>query len=110
MNDIREWTTLMDTSADYELYRGGERLAVLTRSGVEFPWYEGGYEPTASFLTVRHLFDRELALLNDDQMDEWELAWEEIRLPGLLLHPRDGRPDITEFVIHFDEEGARWRY
>jgi hypothetical protein len=98
------------TNADFKLYRGGELLATLTRSGGDFPWCQGTYEPTSAFLTVRPLFDREWAILSEDRIDEWGLVWEEIQPPGLLLRPLDGRQDITEFLIHFDEERAWWRY
>jgi hypothetical protein len=56
------------------------------------------------------LFDWELALLDDDRIDEWEMVRDEIASPGLVLRPLDGRPDIAEFVIQFDAEKASWRY
>jgi hypothetical protein len=43
-------------------------------------------------------------------MDEWEPVWDEIASPGLVLRPLDGRPEIAEFLIHFDAEKAWWRY
>lgn len=95
---------------DYQLIRDGQALATLTRTGSDFPWHEGAYVATDAFEAVRPLFDRERALLEQDRMDEWERAWEEIEALGLVLRPLDGRPDIVEFLIHFDDAGAWWRY
>jgi hypothetical protein len=72
---------------DYHLYRGEQLLGTLTRTDGDMPWELGTFEPALAFEELRPLFDRELALLNADRMDEWEAAWGEIAALGLRLEP-----------------------
>lgn len=96
--------------ADYRLYCGDELLGALTHTDDDFPWHNGTFEPTPEFEEVRPLFERELALLNADRMDEWESAWESIAALGLRLVPARAGADIDEFLLHIDGSQAWWRY
>jgi hypothetical protein len=95
---------------DYELRRGSQRLATLTSTGLDMPWHQGSYDLAPAFEEVRPLFEREVSLLEADKIEEWQATWEEIANLGLVLRPLDGREDMTEFLIHFYEDEARWRY
>jgi hypothetical protein len=96
---------------DYRVYRGDVLLGTLTRTGADWPWWEGTFDGAPGFEAVRPLFDRERELLEADRMDEWGAAWEELA-EGLRLEPLDGRGPITEFLLHIERDGrcASWRY
>ncbi len=95
--------------ADYDVSRGGRLIGTLTRTGVDFPWHHGTFEPAAAFESVRPLFDRERALLEGDRMEEWTAAWDAIAKPGLWLADRRDGPGIAELLVHFEGSHARWR-
>src|SRR5689334_20308184 len=98
---------------DYRVVRNGVVLGTLTRTGMDWPWWQGEFEPAPGFESVRSLFDREWELLNADKadMDAWGRAYDELAV-GLVLEPLDGREPITEFLLHIWEDGrhASWRY
>ena len=94
----------------YYLYRGEWLLGALTHTDDDFPWHNGTFEPAPEFEEVRPLFERELALLNADRMDEWEAAWGAIASLGLRLVPASAGADIDEFLLHIDGAQAWWRY
>jgi hypothetical protein len=95
---------------DYRLYRRDRLLGALTHTDDDFPWHNGTFDPAPEFEEVRPMFERELALLNADQMDEWEVAWEAIAALGLRLEPVDAGADIEEFLLHIDGSRAWWRH
>jgi hypothetical protein len=95
---------------DYRVIRNGVLLGTLTRIGSDMPWWEGDFDPTPGFESVRPLFERERELLDaDEDIDAWGRAWEELSV-GLVLEPLDGRKPITEFLLHIDGRQATWRY
>jgi hypothetical protein len=95
---------------DYLVYRGETQLGSLTRIEGDLPWHRGTFAPTAAFMEVRPLFDRERELLDADRIEEWGKVWDEIAAPGLRLMPLDGREPITEFLLHIEDRQAWWRY
>ena len=94
----------------YRLYRGDVLLGTLTHTGDDFPWHDGTFDPAPVFEEVRPLFDRELALLNADRMDEWETAWGAIAALGLRLEPMAAGSDVNEFLLHIEGQRAWWRH
>jgi hypothetical protein len=95
---------------NFHLYRGEQLLGTLTYASSDMPWEHGTFEPTPAFEEFRPLFDRELALLNADRMDEWEEAWSEIEELGLHLKRGPASKAIDEFLLHVDGSNAWWRY
>ncbi len=95
---------------DYRVHRGNVLLGTLTRTGSDWPWWHGTFEPADGFEVVRSLFNRERELLDADR-DEWGVVWDELA-QGLRLEPLDGREPITEFLLHIETDGRRatWRY
>lgn len=96
--------------ADYHLYCQDILLGTLTSAADDFPWRNGSFDPTREFEEFRPLFDRELALLNADRMDEWESAWEAIATLRMRLEPVTAGPAVHEFLLHIDGQKAWWRY
>lgn len=98
--------------AHYLLYRNDQLLGELIATSFDFPWHRGNFRPTPAFEEVRPLFERELELLNADQMVEWEAVWTAIYDLGMRMRPasiRDASEDISEFLLHIDGDEAWWR-
>ncbi len=96
--------------ADYELHFAGQKIATLTNTGGDCPWFHGSYVLFPAFEKARSLFAQESALLDADRIDEWDDLWTAHLAPNLSLRPLDGSEDITRFLIHFDKAHAWWRY
>lgn len=97
----------------FHLLRGDVLIAILTEVEdfryADYPSEEGTYELTPDFEEVRHLFERELAIIdNEEDDDEWNDIWEELRAPGLILVSLDGRRRNPILGIHFAEDRAWW--
>jgi hypothetical protein len=92
-----------------ELRRGGDLLGVLSYVGTDMPMFIYRFEPTLRFSEVQPLFDEELRLLNADEMDAWESAYDKINALGLTLEPTDGGPPIREFILHIEGREAWFR-
>ena len=75
------------------------------------PWFNCEFVPTPNFSQFAHLFENELALLNSDEMDEWETAYGEIDALGLKLVPMDvDATDVTDLILHVEDSKAWFRY
>jgi riboflavin kinase/FMN adenylyltransferase len=101
-------------SGIWRLRRGDDILGELVEDGVDFPWREARFTPTDSFESVRELFERERAELEEAierRTDEWDTQEElygEIRR-GLQLEAPDGHL-VPEFLLHIDGDRAWWRW
>lgn len=100
---------------EWRLTRGGELLAVLRTDGraptVDQHAVEGTFETAPAFEPLRHLFEREVALLDldgDAENDEWADIWEELCAPGLFVESPDGRSRIEVMWVHFRGGRAWW--
>lgn len=95
---------------DYRVVRNGVLLGTLTRTGSDFPWWEGVFDRAPGFESIRPLLEQEGQLLEtDEDLDAWGRAWDELSA-GMVLEPLDGRPPITEFLLHIDGRQASWRH
>lgn len=100
----------------FHLTRGGEILAILHVDGRslvperdEYMTEEASYETTVAFETVRHLFEREIEIIQDEEHDEeWCDIWEELKSPGLYVESPDGLDRWDIMGIHFQNERAWW--
>ena len=93
-----------------ELRRGAALLGVLSYQNTDQPFFGYRFEPTALFSEVQPLFDEELRLLNAEEMDAWELAYNKIDALGLTLEPTDGGAAIREFILHIEGSEAWFRH
>jgi hypothetical protein len=78
--------------------------------GDDIFWSDYRFAPTPAFEHVAPLFADELALLNREEMEAWEVAYQRIVDLGLELRPEDGGDTIREFILHVDGSEARLRY
>ena len=96
------------TLIEYELRREKDLLGRLSSCTPDFPWMYCKFEAAAAFAELKPLFDDELRLLNEEDMDAWEEAYEKIR--ALKLQLVSGENEISEFLLHVDGDKAWFRY
>ncbi|MGY0235062.1 hypothetical protein [Longispora urticae] len=86
----------------------GHPVGEITIEDAEFPWLNGRFAPGPGFAAVKHLFDQELALVDDLNTDEsvqaWESAYGQVRAAVELVAP--GGP-VAEFLLHI-QDGQAW--
>jgi hypothetical protein len=102
----------------FRLIRGGKVLALLTRDGrSRVPELDGhfttesSFQTTTEFESVRHLFERELALLDEEgdaEQAEWLAIWDDLKAPGLFVESADGLDRWDILWIHFEDGRAWW--
>jgi hypothetical protein len=94
----------------WTLTQGPILLGVIHVTDGDFPWLSGTWTPTPEFASVEPLFRAELELLNtlDDNIDEYDEAYEKIRAATTLHHP-DGRA-VADFLLHIDADQAWFRW
>ena len=96
----------------FKLVLKDELLGTLDVLGPDQPWFECRFRPAEGFEAVRHLFDRELALLEDQPTFDpsaWEAAWNAIWQAGVSLETSRGE-QVAGFVVHIYPDGiARLR-
>ena len=96
---------------EWRLTSGEQIIARLVVTGSDFPWLHARVEPQDGFDDVRPMFDEELRLLDpldDDNVAEWEDAYQRIRRSVSLVKP-DGHP-VPEFLLHIEGLQAWWRW
>ncbi|MEL7187068.1 MAG: hypothetical protein AAFN50_11650 [Pseudomonadota bacterium] len=77
---------------------------------VDMPWFNCKFLPTSDFSQFAHLFENELALLNADEMEKWETAYDEIDALGLKLVPTDAdAADLIDLILHVEGSKAWFR-
>jgi hypothetical protein len=91
----------------WQLRRAGEVIGEIVLDEGDFPWLSGRFVPAAGFAEVKQLFDRELALLEEQDLDEWDVVVREIGEKLQLVAP--GGP-VAEFLLHIDGERAWFRW
>jgi hypothetical protein len=100
------------------LTRGGETLAYLRCDGkAQVPELDGhltieaDFEPTPAFEPLRHLFEREIAIVESEgeaDQAEWSAIWDELVAPGLFVESADGRDRWDILWIHIQNGRAWW--
>ncbi|MFF9817425.1 hypothetical protein [Streptomyces sp. NPDC014006] len=73
----------------------------------DFPWLRGRFAAGPAFGSVRALFERELALADDEDWDAWERVWDDISRT-VTLHAPDG--PVAEFLLHIEDDRAWFRW
>ena len=93
-----------------ELKRGEMVLGTLRPYDMDDPWLLCKFEPTAAFAEIAPLFLQELAVIQDADNTKWINAYSEIEQLGLRLVPVDNGEEISEFLLHIDDNEAWFRY
>ncbi|GHH00034.1 hypothetical protein [Streptomyces lanatus] len=101
----------MGFEGDVWMVRGGDGpVGEILVDDSDFPWLSGRFTPGPGYEAVRDLFVRELALLErdqDEERDQWEAAYDEIRRRVTLASP-DG--PVAEFLLHIEGDRAWFRW
>ena len=95
---------------ELHLKRGEELLGVLRSRDSDFPWLICEFEAAENFSAVKSLFEEELRLLESDEMDQWQNAYERINALGLKLIDVEVNNEIDEFLLHIKDREAWVRY
>ncbi|MFE0514904.1 hypothetical protein [Streptomyces sp. NPDC058964] len=94
--------------AVWQVHSGEEVVGEIRIDDMDFPWLSGNFTPGPAFRSVQDLFARELALLErDDDWEEWEGAYADIRRRVSLTSP-DG--PVPEFLLHIEGDRAWFRW
>lgn len=95
----------------WNLKRGEEILGLLTELDIDQPWIICQFQASTSFASYQPLFIEELKLLDSDEMELWQRAYQNIDELGLVLEPSSGGGEtIRDFILHIDGNNARFRY
>lgn len=95
---------------ELQLKRGEELLGILRAYDNDFPWVKCKFEPTPSFKAFEPLFEAELKLLNADETEAWEDAYDRIIGLGLQLLDVERGKVISEFILHIEDSEAWFRF
>ena len=97
-------------TAEWELVApDGRPLGRLTQDGSDGPWRLCRYAPTPDFAPIAELFAEDVGLLEEDEMDAWEMVHERIASLRLQLRPAAGGEPIRKFALHVDGDRAWFR-
>ncbi|MGW0912661.1 hypothetical protein ACWD1Z_13060 [Streptomyces sp. NPDC002784] len=93
----------------WHIRSGDEPVGEIAIDEADFPWLSGRFTPGPGYASVRDLFARELALVArvDEDVEEWEAAYDEIRRRVSLSSP-DG--PVAEFLLHIEGDRAWFRW
>ncbi|WTR19158.1 hypothetical protein OG565_18710 [Streptomyces sp. NBC_00138] len=91
----------------WRLRRGEEVVGEILVEEGDFPWLSGRFVPTAGFAEVKPLFERELALTEEEDRDEWDSVVGEINVKLQLVAPAG---PVAEFLLHVEGERAWFRW
>lgn len=81
----------------------------MRRVGIDQPFVQCTFEATPAFESVRSLFDEELRLVNDDQIDEWMVAYERLTARGLRLRSVATGEAVEDVLVHVEGDRAWFR-
>jgi hypothetical protein len=95
------------TGEVWRLLRQDELIGEIVIEQGDFPWLSGRFAPAPAFAAWKPLFDRELALMEEENWDEWEAVAAEIHDNLLLVAP--GGP-VAEFLLHIEDDQAWFRW
>ena len=95
---------------EFQLKQKGKLLGTLRYYESNFPWTNCKFEPTEAFQAVKSLFDEEIELLEKDDIENWEIAYDRINDLSLELINLEDENIIGEFLIHIEGDEAWFRY
>jgi hypothetical protein len=91
----------------WQLHSGAAPVGEILIDEADFPWLSGRFTAGPAFEPLRELFARELALVEGEEYEEWERAYDEIGRRVSLTSP-DG--PVPEFLLHIDGGTAWFRW
>ncbi|MEV7028352.1 hypothetical protein [Kitasatospora sp. NPDC093558] len=91
----------------WRLVRREELLGEIVIDGSDFPWLEGRFVPAPAFAAVKPWFDESLALLEADETERFDAAYDRIADALSLVAPSG---PVAEFLLHIEDDRAWFRW
>lgn len=95
---------------EFQLRQKDILLGTLRSYDFDFPWINCKFEPTEAFQAVKPLFDEEVRLINDEDMENWETVYLRIDELNLKLINVENDNVIDDFLLHIENDEAWFRY
>ena len=93
-----------------KLRQGETVLGSIVIEALDMPWWQGRFEPTDAFDSVRPIFDELSRVVATGDPDAMGLAFSNMRDLGLVIDRDDQDGPIEKFILYIDERGVRLRY
>ena len=97
-------------TGDWRLMLGTNVLGDLAYRSTDQPWFHFDFTAMDHFDSVSGMFETELKLLSDDEMDAWEDAYDKIAELGLRLVSDSREVDVESLVLHIEGSTAWLRH
>ncbi|MEU6227022.1 hypothetical protein [Streptomyces sp. NPDC047042] len=91
----------------WRLERGGESLGEIVIEEADFPWLSGRFVPEPAFAEVEPWFVEAIALMEAEEYDRFEDAYERIARTLTLVAPAG---PVAEFLLHIEGDRADFRW
>lgn len=91
----------------WRLMREQELLGEIVIDEADFPWLNGQFVPTPGFDEVRPWFAESLALLDAEEYERFDTAYDRIAGALSLVAPEG---PVAEFLLHISEDRAWFRW
>ncbi|MGW2377467.1 MULTISPECIES: hypothetical protein [Kitasatospora] len=91
----------------WQLLRGGELLGEIVVDDGHFPWLDGRFVPEAGFVEVKPWFDESAALVDAENFQAFERAYDRIDGTLTLVSPHG---PVAEFLLHIRGDRASFRW
>ncbi|MGW3405330.1 hypothetical protein [Streptomyces zhihengii] len=91
----------------WRLMRREEMLGEIVIDEADFPWLHGHFIPTPTFGEVRPWFDESLALMEAEEYQQFDTAYDRIANTLSLVAPSGA---VAEFLLHISDDRAWFRW
>ncbi len=92
----------------WQLLRDEEVIGEVVIEDGDFPWLRGRFVPAAGFAEVQPLFERELALTEEEDWEEFDSVISEINDLLQLVAPTGAVAEF--FLLHVEGDHASFRW
>ena len=91
----------------WRLEQGKTLLGEIVIEEADFPWLSGRFIADPAFATVKPWFDETLALLEAEQHEQFDAAYDRIAQALTLASPSG---PVAEFLLHVQDDQAWFRW
>jgi hypothetical protein len=91
----------------WRVMRRNTLIGTITVQESDFPWLRGRFDPEAGFDQVKPWFDEALALIEADDFERFEAAYDRISQELRLVSPSG---PVADFLLHIDGDEAWFRW
>ncbi|MGV9313412.1 hypothetical protein ACWDR0_14630 [Streptomyces sp. NPDC003691] len=95
------------TGEVWRLERGTELLGRIEIDEADFPWLHGRFVAEPAFAEFKPWFDRTLALMEAEEYEQFDHAYEQIDRTLVLVAPSG---PVAEFLLHIQDDRAWFRW